>query len=225
MRRARKLGRRVTACRWVEGLERRRLLAAINWDGGGGDDSWHNPSNWSNDALPGAADDVTINLAGTTSITFTSGATTIHSLNCARNFEISGGSLTASNGLTFSGAIVVASGGGQLSYPGGAGNGSGALINSDLFTDPGGKLLLTGMSSYVVNDNQFHGIIADGAGCWISLPALTAVSHAGISVRDGGRLDLPSPRHDAIVVIRWEIVCNFHDIMDNCRNFAPSRSV
>lgn len=44
-------------------LESRRLLASISWDGGGGDGLWNNALNWSGNAVPVAADDVTISNA------------------------------------------------------------------------------------------------------------------------------------------------------------------
>ena len=34
--------------------------AAVSWDGGGDGQFWTDPANWSNDAIPGAADDVTV---------------------------------------------------------------------------------------------------------------------------------------------------------------------
>lgn len=43
-------------------LEARVVLAAVSWDGGGGNNLWSNPLNWSNDLLPGNADDVTIDV-------------------------------------------------------------------------------------------------------------------------------------------------------------------
>ncbi len=45
----------------MEQLEDRRLLAVASWHGGG-DLLWSNPQNWSNDQLPGAADDVKANI-------------------------------------------------------------------------------------------------------------------------------------------------------------------
>lgn len=49
-----------TAFRGLESLEERRVMAAVSWDGGGNDMLWNNPLNWSNNALPTAADTVTI---------------------------------------------------------------------------------------------------------------------------------------------------------------------
>lgn len=43
-----------------ETLEARRLLALVNWDGGGNSANWLDPANWSGDAVPGPDDEVTI---------------------------------------------------------------------------------------------------------------------------------------------------------------------
>ena len=48
----------------MDALEPRVVLAAVSWDAGGGDGLWSNPLNWSNDALPTAADEVAIDLPG-----------------------------------------------------------------------------------------------------------------------------------------------------------------
>lgn len=45
-------------------LESRALLAAIAWDGGGGNTLWSNVLNWSLDRLPRQSDDVTISVNG-----------------------------------------------------------------------------------------------------------------------------------------------------------------
>jgi hypothetical protein len=68
----------------IERLERRNMLSAVNWTGNGGDMSWSNPLNWSTDALPGAADDVTINVASPITITHASGSDTVHTLDTTR---------------------------------------------------------------------------------------------------------------------------------------------
>ncbi|MFN0051312.1 MAG: hypothetical protein ACKV0T_03925, partial [Planctomycetales bacterium] len=53
----------------VDVLERRELLAAITWDGGAGDGLWTSAANWSSNVVPGAFDDVTIDVAGNDTIT------------------------------------------------------------------------------------------------------------------------------------------------------------
>ncbi|MBX9579558.1 MAG: hypothetical protein K2X87_04550, partial [Gemmataceae bacterium] len=44
----------------VEPLEDRSVPAAVFWDGGAGTTSWTGAANWSTDAVPGPADDVTV---------------------------------------------------------------------------------------------------------------------------------------------------------------------
>src|SRR5262245_2995199 len=74
-------------------LERRELLAAISWDGGGGDLLWSNPLNWINNQLPGAADDVTINATGNVTVLHEDGATLVKSLTLSDSLTVSGGAL------------------------------------------------------------------------------------------------------------------------------------
>jgi hypothetical protein len=74
----------------LQHLEPRQLLAAISWDGGGGDLSWHNPLNWSGDVLPGPDDDVSINIPGASTISHSSGSTSIRSLTSAEPLSITG---------------------------------------------------------------------------------------------------------------------------------------
>src|SRR5205085_10006064 len=50
---------------WGESLESRRVLSVVSWDGGAGTANWEDAPNWSDDALPGHADDVQIPAVGT----------------------------------------------------------------------------------------------------------------------------------------------------------------
>src|SRR2546428_486966 len=77
----------------LELLEDRLAPAAVSWDGGGGSDTrWANALNWSNNLLPTAADDVTINAPGVTVIHDSLSTETVHSLQCqsAALFRITG---------------------------------------------------------------------------------------------------------------------------------------
>ncbi len=47
---------------WLETLERRVVLSSVSWINPNGGD-WDTASNWSSDAIPTAADDVTISIA------------------------------------------------------------------------------------------------------------------------------------------------------------------
>lgn len=46
----------------LQRLESRRVLATVLWDGGAGDNDWHNPLNWADDTLPGEFDNVVIDI-------------------------------------------------------------------------------------------------------------------------------------------------------------------
>ncbi|MGF1635410.1 MAG: hypothetical protein ACFCVE_16310 [Phycisphaerae bacterium] len=120
----------------VERMEQRRLLAAVSWDGGGDGVSWSDPLNWSGDVLPVAADDVTIDTAGTVRVLQNR---TVNSLNVvAGTLEIQGNGgfgnigLTVSEGGTNAGTIDLTSSGSGwspvLRVNGGTFNSTGSLL-------------------------------------------------------------------------------------------------
>src|SRR5262249_907316 len=80
----------------LEGLEDRLAPAAVSWDGGGADTRWANALNWSNNLVPTAADDVTINAGAGVTVLHDTGTDTVNSLQCqsAALLRITGGSLT-----------------------------------------------------------------------------------------------------------------------------------
>lgn len=79
----------------LEELESRQLLAAVSWDGGGGDLQWDNPLNWSGDVLPGPGDDVVINVAGAPTIHHSDSAvSSVHSLWSLDPVELSAGTIS-----------------------------------------------------------------------------------------------------------------------------------
>ena len=88
--------------------------AAVDWTTDG-DGFWDVPTNWS-PGLPGATDDVTLDVAGLVTITYRVGATTINSLTSQENLVVSGGSLTVSN--AFSNAATTTISGGTLTLNG-----------------------------------------------------------------------------------------------------------
>ena len=95
-----------------ETLEERRMLSAVNWDGGGGDLLWSNPLNWSADQLPTAADDVTIDAAGDVTIVHDVGTNVVASLDSRDSLEISGGTLEVAGSFGIdSGRSLTAKGG------------------------------------------------------------------------------------------------------------------
>ena len=106
-----------------EQLEGRYLLTAVSWTGAGDGTNWTNPANWSTQAVPGPADDVTISISGTPTIQLSSGIQSINSLVTSNFVKLTGGTLqigtTAQLGanLTLAGGTVL---GGTFSETGGA---------------------------------------------------------------------------------------------------------
>src|SRR4051812_39321560 len=93
-----------------EPLERRRLLAAITWDGGGDAVSWNSANNWSNNLLPTSADDVTLG-GGAGTVVLTGTASTVKSLITSRPLTVSVTSLQIDSAATFGAAVKVDSSG------------------------------------------------------------------------------------------------------------------
>ncbi|MBC6953907.1 MAG: hypothetical protein DYG93_11820, partial [Leptolyngbya sp. PLA2] len=94
---------------FVEPLEGRVLLAAVSWTGSGDGVNWHDPNNWSNNAIPGAADDVTIDIAANPTIVYsaTAGNRTINSLLSREAINFTGGRLTLLTTATMEAATTL----------------------------------------------------------------------------------------------------------------------
>src|SRR5271165_1145815 len=63
----------------IEVLEQRLEMAQVSWTGLGDGTTWQVAKNWSSNAVPGASDDVTINVANNPTIIY-NGTSTIQSL-------------------------------------------------------------------------------------------------------------------------------------------------
>ena len=114
-----------------------RLSAPINlvlatsvpdtWIGAAsGDDNWNDPANWSTGQVPGALNDVVMNLLPGQTVTMGSGNETINSLT-----EQGGGTLVINGALTVTGAVNIAD---TLKVVGGrvTANGAATVANLDV---------------------------------------------------------------------------------------------
>lgn len=80
----------------------------IHWDGGGDGRSWHDPLNWSTDAVPGPTNDVVISAPGTNFTVAVNGNVTIQSLQCGQSLTVSNGALTVTAGESaITGSLLV----------------------------------------------------------------------------------------------------------------------
>src|SRR5208282_1630445 len=112
---------------------------------------------WSDDQVPGAGEDVSINLPGSFTIVYSSGAgdTTIHSLTGSDDLSIAGGSLAVSTSSSLSGQLSIA--GGSLTL------GSNSVLSGKVTLD-GGFLNIYGSSGKSVlfpSDSTTVGYVED----------------------------------------------------------------
>ena len=114
----------------IESMEPRALLSAVNWSGGGGDNNWDTPANWSTHAVPGAGDDVTIDVSSAV-VHSNAIADFVHSLVSTQPLTISGGTLSIAAASTINST---------LSINGGTLTGAGDVSVSGLVTLTGGTL-------------------------------------------------------------------------------------
>ncbi len=161
----------------VDELESRRLLSNVTWTGGADATSWAVAGNWSDDAVPGPTDDVTINLGGNPTIQISSGSQSVHSLTSTDPIAISGGSLsvaansTISGGLAMTGGSLTASGSGVVLTVTGTTTDSGG----SLFAEGGATLSLAQLTGYTGNGGTTT-LEATGTGSTLKLANLASVT-------------------------------------------------
>ncbi|MFO0869119.1 MAG: LamG-like jellyroll fold domain-containing protein [Pirellulales bacterium] len=175
---------------FLEQLERRALLAVVAWDGGAGTLNWGDANNWSTNTLPGATDDVTIDIAGTNLVT-SSGNVSIKSLTSNETVSVVAGTFTLGGNSQGSGTLEVA--GGTLTFNGANWTNtqtlsvtSGTLNLSNTFTAAGiGTMTRTGGTVNIAGRLINNGAILDlnaATGSW----AVTSGSIFGGTVRTTG---------------------------------------
>src|SRR5436309_644352 len=103
-------GKRAKLWRMLERMESRVLLSAISWTGLAGDNLWTTPGNWSGNALPGAADDVTISVVGNPTIVINGGTQTINSLTSDEAITLSNGTLSVATTSQVNAVFALAGG-------------------------------------------------------------------------------------------------------------------
>jgi hypothetical protein len=173
-----------------ESLERRALLAAITWSGGGGDANWSTDDNWVGSIRPQAGDSLIFPAGvGGTSTNDLAAGTAFNTIEISGSgYAIGGNSIQLAGGLTannVSGANTV---GLDITL-----NNAQTLLNAN----PGATLQLTGsLNTGNIIGNYFFGtapaIIFDGAG---TTSASGVISGAGISsmIVDSSSEETPTP--------------------------------
>lgn len=174
--------------------------ATISWDGGGGNTSWHTPANWSGDVLPGTADDVEINVPGDLTVVHASGTTQVRSLRAENGFQLAGGNLTLTAGLSFThGVFKLTAGTFTVRGAGTSFSATGTVTNetADIAARLGGVLSLPTVQRLIRTTAGNWNITAGDAGSIVDLPNLQEASVASfyqweLEAFDGGRINAPA---------------------------------
>jgi hypothetical protein len=176
----------------IEQLERRRMLAAVSWDGDAGDNLWHTPANWSNNQAPTIVDDVTIDVASNPTILFNAGtgSRSVNSLLTREAITMSGGMLSVATTAAIDAAFRLSSGtlnGGEWNVMGGsltstAGTLDGLAITGDVAISDFGSVTLSGATTFAVLHTGNASVVQFAPG--YTLVNTIAADLAGSSIRN-----------------------------------------
>jgi len=172
----------------------------ISWTNPNGGD-WDVAANWSTGVVPSSSDVVSIDTAGTATITIQSGDDIqVQTLTTGDDdtLSITGGSLTVTAGIsTLSGPLSMT--GGTLTATGSGvnltANGATSISSASLLAEEGAALDLPQLTTYTSDSNTF--LQADGADSLLDLSALTSqtqefISYCQDEATNGGMLNLNS---------------------------------
>ena len=219
--------RRSAFCRpRLETLEARVLPATVNWINPAGGD-WDTPGDWSTGVLPGAGDDVVIDLPGQNTFAVTHSANvadTVHSLTSNDGLVVSGGSLsvaaasTVAGGFTLTGGTLSGGGTGSLTAQGGAGLDGGTLDGVAVHLQGGSSMYgVVTLANGAVLDNEGMLALSDGATLThaSSDPSVQFTNEGTVQASGTGEMELwaPTLSSGAIEVLAGEL-----DIGDGAGN-------
>ena len=179
----------------VEAYEERILLAAVSWDGGGGNLLWSNAQNWSGDQLPGPSDDVTVDAPAGAVVNYDANVTTvIRSLNLLDSIRISQGSLTVQQDLSSDSGVTLTVNGSSSHFNAASED---ELLGLSVIVGAGGTALFPAVTQYRANNSTTATLRASGAGSVLNLSNVTNVdfsfAHSNalqIEAQAGGKVDL-----------------------------------
>jgi len=177
-------------------------MAQISWIGTT-DGNWNTASNWSTATVPGANDDVIINVTSANpTITIPKGVNvTVKSITSEEKLVVDGG-LTVTTGVSTLNGELVVNAGKYLQATGTANltaNGATTVNGANLYAKNGGILNLPKLTSYTATANGYDAnyIQTEDAGSKIALPALQTLIGADkntsalyVKALNGSEIDL-----------------------------------
>jgi hypothetical protein len=178
----------------LEGLEGRLAPAIVTWINPAGG-LWSVGSNWSGGAVPGPADDVTIDVGADTQVTHSVGADSVHTLTNRSTLQVTNTSaLTVTAGFTqgFDGELLADTGTFVADGPAGSAH----IDSATLFAANGGVIRIPSATSYTdtTGADFSGGFVASGLGSVVDLHNMTTITNTGGGLAsgafDGALLDL-----------------------------------
>ena len=171
-----------------ERLEDRHLLAAINWDGGGDNETWGDPLNWDGDVLPTVADQVFIQDASSELLVRIDTNVVVESIDTSESLEVVGSELRTSS-LTAH----------EVTFDNGILN---PIAGQPLVADIAGELTVTGSASqFVILGNVHVGgdlvlrrgltLTASGADAELTVDGHADLQGVNLRAEGGGVLSFP----------------------------------
>ncbi|MGD9690556.1 MAG: hypothetical protein AB7K52_12525 [Phycisphaerales bacterium] len=160
------------------------------WIGPAGGD-WNDPANWAQGVLPGANDDVVIDIpGGTFTITHSGGASSVRSITSQENITLSNGTLTVADSSVINGEFRMTGGtltrGGEIQFNGGFVQLGGTLAgDGDAFFAPGTTYTIDSGSSPISLTGNF---LVQGTAAWMSGNVL--LDEAVFTIALGGAFNL-----------------------------------
>ena len=173
------------------------VAATVTWDGGGGNSSWETAANWSSNVLPGVSDDVVI--TGSGEIVYSSGNTSVRSLQSSRGLTINGGTLNLTAGpSSVQGALKLQGGTFSIRGVGTSFTAAGTISNTggSVYAREGASVTLSTLTK-VAADKAGHILFAAyDPGSVLNLPNLTEAGAQNfyqfqLQAFDGAQLNAP----------------------------------
>lgn len=183
----------------IQRLEDRALLAAVSWNGNAGDFQWNTAANWSGNVVPGAADDVTIDVPGNITVVLATTNKTVRSIFSEESLTLASGSLKVTAASEVRGTFI--SGTNTTLTAEGAravfrATGPTTVGISNLSASNGGTIDLPNATSYAAATDGDVNLLANGSGSQLLLTGITSLAGVGrngrvaIRATNGGLVDL-----------------------------------
>jgi hypothetical protein len=178
-------------------LERRSLLAVVNWIAATGGD-WNVGSNWSTGQVPGPNDTAVIDLSGSPTISIGAQGADVGSIQSTDPISVDSSILTVSGssslkgGLSLNGSTLTVSGAGVAFNV----TGTTTVLDSSIEANSGAQISMPGLADLNFDSANATSLFqATGSGSQIDLPNLVSLSSIvgewNVEASNGGVINLP----------------------------------